>query len=81
MTDKKDWTREELVLLGVPAALLDRLAVCTTSTDLDDWKALRDTMREHLTAQDPAFHADAETLTRWAYLTAEGRAAFERWSA
>ena len=75
------WTREELALLGVPDPLLDCLTTCTSSIDATDWRALHDAVREHLTAQDLTFHEDAEALTSWAYLTAEGRGAFERWSA
>jgi hypothetical protein len=75
------WTREELALLEVPAPLLDRLATCATSIDLEDWAALHADVRAHLAACGLGFHEDAEALTRWAFLTAEGRAAFERWGA
>jgi len=73
------WTREELALLGVPEALLEGLAICTTSIDLEDWKALHGVTQAHLAARGLMFHEDGEALTRWAFLTTEGRAAFERW--
>ena len=74
------WTREELALLDVPETLLDVLSTCAVSTDLDDWGVLHAGVRDHLVARGHAFHEDGEALVRWAYLTADGRAAFERWS-
>lgn len=74
------WTREELDLLGVGEGLLDHLARCAASVDLEDWRALHEHVRGHLGSCGLTFHDDVEALTRWAYLTAEGRASFERWS-
>ena len=74
------WTRDELSLLGVGEELLERLATCTTSLDGADWKALTVAVAAHLEATGCTFHEDVDALMRWAYLTAEGRAAFERWS-
>lgn len=73
------WTREELALLDVPEPLLESLATCTVSLDLEDWRALHGAIRAHLDALGLGFHEDAEGLVAWAFLTAEGRAAFERW--
>ena len=74
------WTRAELALLGVPERVLDGLATCATSLDLDDWRGLVAEVRAHLDARGLRFHEDADVLTQWAFLTAEGRAAFERWA-
>lgn len=74
------WAREELALLGVPSSLFERLETCAASIDLADWKALHTAVVAHLAATGHTFHEDGETLARWAYLTPEGRAAFERWS-
>lgn len=73
------WTRDELSLLGVGEPLLDHLETCTTSLDGEDWKALTVAVVAHLEASGHTFHEDAEALVRWAYLTADGRAALERW--
>ena len=73
------WTREELALLDVPAPLLDRLATCASSIDLEEWRALHAGIRARLEARGLRCLEDAEVLVQWAFLTAEGRAAFERW--
>lgn len=73
------WTREELALLEVPESLLAQIATCATSIDLDDWRSLHAGVRTFLVARRLDFHEDGEALTRWAFLTDAGRAAFERW--
>lgn len=75
------WTREELALLGAPPGLLERIETCATSIDLADWKGLHEAVRARLDDEGLTFHHDAESLAQWAFLTPEGCAAFERWSA
>lgn len=77
----RHWSKEELYLLGVPEELLAGLEEAAATTDLDVWKALLDGIRAFLKSERQTFHEDPAALTRWAYLTDEGKAAFERWGA
>jgi len=76
----RHWTREELGLLGVPDAVLGALERAAGTTDLEGWVGLVDAVRAHLRAQGHDFHEEGAALVRWAFLTDEGRAAFERWA-
>ena len=45
------------------------------------WKRLLDQIRAFLKSERQTYHEDMKALTAWAYLTVEGKVAFERWGA
>jgi hypothetical protein len=76
----RHWTTDELYLLGVPESLLATLQEAAGTADLAAWRTLVDEVSAFLTSERHTFHEDREALIRWAYLTEDGKTAFERWA-
>ena len=77
----RHWSEAELHLLGVPEEILEGLLEATRDPVAERMRELADRVRTWLDAEGLDFHQDVDALARWAYLSPEGKAAFERWSA
>jgi hypothetical protein len=76
----RHWSEAELRLLGVPEEILTGVLEAARDPAPARMRDLADRVKAWLDEAGMTFHHDVEALTRWAYLTPEGKAAFERWS-
>lgn len=77
----RHWSGPELRLLGVPEEIVDGALDALRAPAAKEAKALADAVRAWLDAEGLSFHRDDDALVRWAYLTPEGKSAFEHWGA
>jgi hypothetical protein len=82
------WSREELLILGVSDDLLDMISHAFSCPTSESMACLEVEIRKWLVKNgelfsdygDDAFKDAYSKLVSWAYLTAEGKAAFETWA-
>jgi hypothetical protein len=75
------WAEQELRLLGVPSPLLDQTTAAFADPVPDQLRQLAASVDAWLGERGEAFHHDSAALIAWAFHRAEGRQAFETWSA
>jgi len=77
----RHWAAEELRLLGVPEEIPARMAALLSAPTPQGIKELLGAVHAWLDHGGISLDRDRTNLIRWAFLTAEGKAAFRTWGA
>lgn len=77
----RHWAAEELRLLGVPEEIPARMAALLSAPTREGIKELQGAVHAWLDHIGISLDRDRMGLTRWAFLTPEGKAAFRTWGA
>ncbi len=75
----RHWATQELGLLGVPDNLLKAIEQTLAAPDAAALDSLLEEVHRYLEQLGETLHQDMQTLNRWAFLTEEGKTAFQTW--
>jgi len=77
----RHWATQELQLLCVPGNLLKAIEQTVAVPDATALDSLLEEVHRYLEQLGETFHQDMQALNRWAFLTEEGKIAFQTWGA
>ncbi len=75
------WSQEELNILGVDESLLEQITTTFASPTHEKLQSLVDTVKAFLSDHGETFQNDHNELMHWAFITTEGKRAFNDWGA
>ncbi len=77
----RHWSEQELQLLGVPQGFIEQIGEAFAVPTREKLSALIDGVKGWLEECGETFHHDQQELMRWAFLSDEGKEAFQTWTA
>lgn len=77
----RHWASEELTLVGIEPEVVERLDAALEAPETERLNGLLEVAESRLDAAGYAFHRDIASFRVWAFLSDDGKRAFEAWGA